>query len=126
MLNYKKHGLNFLKYSIVGGAWSAINVFLMWLLIDVISINTVIGSTSIVVVLFIARFYMYVAIDLMHKQFLKYTLTTVLLSTLNVGFMYVFVDMLYISALWSSITSISILFLFKFIIYNMIGLIKNV
>ncbi len=49
----------FFKYAWVGGLFSVCNVVLLWLMIDILEIPTIISSTIVVGVLFVAKYFAY-------------------------------------------------------------------
>lgn len=58
----RKH--SFFKYTWVGALFTVLNIFLLWLFIDVLNVSTIIASTIIVGGLFILKYIFYKLIGL--------------------------------------------------------------
>jgi len=50
---------SFTIYSSVGAFISTANIFLVWLLIEVFEVNTLISTSSVVIFLFVLKFFIY-------------------------------------------------------------------
>ncbi len=55
---YSKHQ-RFVDYSLVGGVNVVLNIFLLWLFIDIFKIHTVISSTIVVGGIFVIKYFVY-------------------------------------------------------------------
>ncbi len=120
----KKHIKNFSKFTLIGAIWSLLNIFLMWLVLDIIGMPTLIGSTLVVSFIFITRFYAYIFIGLIHPKFIRYAAANISFPILNIVIVWLLIDILKIPTLISSVIAVGSLFIAKFIIFNIIGLIK--
>lgn len=120
-----KYTKNFIKYTLIGILFMLSNVFFMWLFIDALNIPTIFGASVVVGGLFIAKFYTYIIINLIHKQFLKYLSAFAAFGIANILFMWLFVDILNIPTLISSTTIVFGLFILRFFAFDKIGLMKN-
>ena len=114
----------FSKYSLVGIIATVLNISLMWLFIDILNFNTKIIAAIVIIALFFLKFYMYIAINLMHNRLDKFFYVNSVSAFLNWLFMWIFVDFLGISAVISSSIIVITLFVLRFIIFKIIKLIK--
>jgi len=57
--NQIKKRKNFVIYAWIGLFISILSIFLLWVFIDVLRVPTVIGSTIVIVGLFLFKFYLY-------------------------------------------------------------------
>ncbi len=121
----KKHIKNFSKFCFIGFIWTLLNIFLMWLTIDIIKMPTAIGSTIVVLFLFVTRFYVYVLIRLIYPKFIKYSVTNISFALANIILVWTFIDIFKIPTVISSAVVVYGLFIIKFIVFNKVGLIKN-
>jgi len=64
-----KFGRDFARYGFVGVVFTFINIFLMWLLIDVLKAGTIIGASLTVIFIFFTKYYAYVVIGFMARGF---------------------------------------------------------
>lgn len=113
---------HFGKYLVVGIAWTILNIAGMWLLIDVLKFPTLVGSSLVVAVVFFGKYYSYILIRLINKNFLKYASINIISAVANVLLMLVFVDLLHISTVISSAVIVYGLFLLRFVAFNKTGL----
>lgn len=118
-------GKNFAKYLITGIIYTVLTIFLMWFIIDYIGIPTVVGASLVVVFVFFTKYYIYRAIRFMQKGFLKYTSTVISFHVANVVLMWLFVDILRIPTVISSSIVVVGLFILRFIVFYIIGLVKK-
>jgi len=120
-----KIGRDFVKYTIVGIAFTFVNIFLMWLFIDVMEMPTVAGATLAVIIIFFTKYFAYILVRFMVRGFLKYSLVTGLMSIANVALMGLFVDILKIPTVVSSAVIVYFLFFARFASFYAVGLVKN-
>jgi len=119
---------NFIKYLAVGIFITIFNIFFMWLLIDIVKMSTLFGSTIVVVTLFIVKFYGYVLIDLMvhsFKNFFKYASINFISLILNIAGVWVLIEVFHISTPIASAIVVYSLFILRFIMFKKTGLIKS-
>jgi putative flippase GtrA len=122
---------DFFKYTVIGGIVTLMNIFFTWLLIDIIKINTVIATTSVIMFLHAVKFYSYRISNFFgrrqmgHIQFIIYTAVVVFCSILNIVFVWFLVDILHISTI-ISVTSVVVgLFLLRFMLFKFSHLIDK-
>ncbi len=120
-----KYGKDFAKYLIVGILYTFINIFLMWLFIDVLRTGTVLGSILAVSIIFITKYFAYIWVGFMVKGFLKYSFVTGLMSIVNVVLMWLLVDILKIPTVLSSTIIVYSMFIVRFISFYAVGLVRN-
>ena len=123
--NKLKYGKDFTKYLFVGILYTFINIFLMWLFIDVLRTGTVLGSVLAVSIIFITKYFAYIWVGFMVKGFLKYSLVTGLMSIVNVALMWLFVDILKIPTVLSSTIIVYSMFIVRFVSFYAVGLVRN-
>ena len=121
----RKYTKNFIKYLIVGITWTLLNIFCMWLFIDVFLFPAIIGAALVVVALFIAKFYAYRIIGLIHRNFLKYSSTSIGFSIANIILIWLFVDIFHIPPVISSMIIVYGLFILRFFAFDKVGLMKH-
>jgi len=122
---YKRYVKNFMKYLVSGLLFVVLNVFLMWLVIDYIKIPTFIGASLVVGFLFILKFYVYIIIKLINKNFVKYTLINIFFSIITIILIWFFVDILNIPTVVSSVIVVFAIFVIKFFAFDITGLMKK-
>jgi putative flippase GtrA len=115
----KKLAIDFTKYSVVGFLITLANVFFMWLFIDVLKIYTLIASSIVVVSLFFVKFMAYYKVNLIHKQFFKYTAIQTGSGLLNIIGVWLLIDMLNVPTVPSSLFVVCVLFVLRFVFFKM-------
>ena len=123
-MKIRKTAKDFAKFIIGGAVWTALSVFLAWLLIDYIGMYASISSVIIAAAGIVLRFYFYVWISLIKRQFLKFVSANILFSVLMVVFMTLFIDIMKIPTLIATPIIILGLFLFKFLYFIKVKLIS--
>lgn len=123
-MEYRKTAKDFAKFLLGGAVWTALSVFLAWLLIDYIGLYASISSVIIVIIGVVSRFYFYAWIGLIKRQFLKFVSANVLFSVLMVVFMTLFIDIMKIPTLIATPVIIIGMFLFKFLYFIKVKLIS--
>ena len=118
-------GKNFAKYLFIGIIFTFITIFLMWFVIDFIGIKTIIGASIVIVLVFFTKYYSYRLTGFMKKEFLKYASTSIGFSIANVILMWLFVDIFLIATVISSTIIVYSLFILRFIVFYMAGLVKK-
>jgi len=115
---------NFGKF-LFGGILSAVlSVFLAWIFIDYLGMYALVASIIIVVIGIILRFYLYVSIKLIKRQFFKFVSTNLVFSALLVALMTISIDIMKIPTLIASPTIIFGLFISKFLFFIKIKMIS--
>lgn len=125
MMKHKRLAKDFVKFLSVGAIWTISNIFLMWVLIDIIGMSGWLGSTIVVIIAFFGRYQTYLMINLIHKKFIKYASTNIGFSIITIALMSLFVDIFHIPAKISAPIIIMGLFILKFIVFKKINLIKK-
>ena len=121
----RKTAKDFIKFFSVGATWTLINIFLLWLIIDIIGMSGWAGSTLVVIIAFFGRYYTYLLIDLINKHFIKYASTNATFSLATIALMSLFVDVFHLPAKISAPVIILGLFILKFLVFKKINLIKK-
>ncbi len=122
-----KTGKDFAKFLSIGILDSAIYVFLMWLVIDLLGVNTAIGSTAVVAFGFVEKFYLYALFGVMAASFgnfMKYSSINFVSALLNIVLVWFLIEILGIPTIISSAAVVCIIFIGRFITFKKAGLIK--
>lgn len=120
-----KHIRDFSKYIAIGAIFTILNIFFMWLLIDVFGLYSAIGAAIVVVVLFFGKFYAYILIKLLHKKFLGYASVNLISMILNVVFVWIFIEIFHIPTIYSSGMVVLVLFIGRFFAFKKLRLIRE-
>ncbi len=124
-MDKKKLARDFSKFFVVGIVWTIINIFLMWATIDVGGMPGWLGSGIVVVISFFGRYYHYLYVNLIEREFGKYAITNILFGLLTVAGMSVAVDALHYPAKFSAPVVVGCLYVVKFAVFEKTGLIKK-
>jgi len=120
----KQLSKDFGKFLFVGALWTGLSIFLAWFLIDFIGMYASITSIIIVSMGIVIRFYSYVLIRLIKKQFLKFVSANLLFSLLTVILMTITIDVMKIPTLIATPSIIGGLFVLKFFTFIKIKMIS--
>jgi putative flippase GtrA len=112
----------FIRFSVVGGVWTVINIGIIWLLVDEWKMAGWLGSSIGMIILYIGRYYSYLLLKVIEPQFWKYVYASGIFSLFMVGAMYVAVDLLHYTGLASSIVITALSFALKFLFFKRIKL----
>lgn len=123
--NVRKELDHFIRFSIVGAVWTAVNIAIMWLLIDVLGLAGWLGSTIGIAVLYIGRYYNYLWLKVIEPKFWKYVYASGLFSLFMIAGMTVAVDVLGYKAFYPSIILTALSFILKFLFFKRIKLLKG-
>ncbi len=115
----------FIRFSVVGGVWTAINIGIIWLLVDELGLPGWLGSSIGMVILYIGRYYSYLLLKVIAPRFWKYVYASGIFSLFMVGAMYVAVDLLHYTGLVSSIVITTLSFVLKFLFFKRIKLLMG-
>ena len=121
----KRLSKDFGKFLFGGVIWTALSVFLAWLFIDYIGMYASVASVIIVIIGMVLRFYLYVLMRLIKKEFLKFVSANLLFSVLMVVLMTITIDVMKIPTLIASPSIIGGLFILKFIFFIKIKMIAS-
>ena len=114
----KRLAIDFTKYAVVGLLVTLVNVFFMWLFIDVLGIYTLLASSIVVVGIYFIKFMAYNKVNLTHKQFVKYTSIQSGSGLLNIIGVWFLIDVLNLPTVPSSLFVVCILFVLRFIFFK--------
>ncbi len=118
-INWKKHSVDFSKYTFVGVIFTLAYIFLMWACIDLLHMNTLTASCIIVAGLHVAKFITYRKVRLIHKQFKKYSVIQFGSAILNIFSIWLLIDILHIQTVVASSLVIVILFILRFVVFKL-------
>jgi putative flippase GtrA len=114
----KKLSIDFIKYSIVGFFVTIISIFLKWLFIDIFAIATPIASGIVVVSSHILKFISYHKVNLIRKQFVKYTTIQFGSGLLNIIGDWFLIDILKLPTVLSLVIVVSVLYVLRFVVFK--------
>ncbi len=115
----KRLAIDFTKYTVIGLFVTFTSVFFMWLFIDIFGIHTPLASSFLVVVLFFMKFMAYNKVNLIHKQFIKYTVIQGGSGLLYIIGTWILIDIMKLSTVFSSTLAVCCLFLLRFILFKL-------
>jgi len=124
-MEYKQISKGFEKFLFGGVIWTALGIFLAWFFIDYIGMYASVASIIIVIIGVILRFYLYVSMRLIKKEFLKFVSANLLFSALMIVLMTITIDVMKIPTLMASPAVIIGLFILKFIFFIKIKMIAS-
>jgi len=125
ILQWEKHTIDFSKYTIIGILVTAGNIFLMWLFIDIFKISTLIASSLVVIGLHIVKFISYHMVNLIKKQFIKFTIIQLTFGLFNIIGVWFMIDILKLPTVFSSTVIIGLLFILRFLTFKITKLTVN-
>jgi hypothetical protein len=114
----KKLTVDFTKYSLVGFFVTIFSIFLKWLFIDILGIATPVASSVVVFSSHIAKFIAYHKVNLIRKQFFKYTAIQSTSGILNVIGDWFLIDILGLPTIFSLVFVVSVLFVLRFVFFK--------
>ena len=109
---------DFTKYSLVGFFVTGISIFLKWLFMDVLEVATLAASSIVVVSSHILKFIAYKKVNLIRRQFVKYTAIQSGSGLLNIGGDWFLIDILQLPVLFSLVFVVSVLFVLRFVVFK--------
>ena len=121
----RKHYVNFMKYSMMGVAFTLYEAFLLWFFVDYLGKSTLIHSVWIVGLSTFFKFYYYVNSGMMKKKFFEYLLVLVMFYASNVVLLLFFVEVLGILASVSSVFLAIAFFVLRFLAYDRLKILNN-
>jgi len=121
----KRLSVNFSKFTFVGIIVSLMNIFFVWLLIDILEFKTIISTTIVVGVIFLLKFYSYSLIGLIKKQFFKYSFIQILSAILNVTFTWILIDLIQVPTIIATSVVVVGLFFGRFLLFKITKLLVD-
>ena len=121
----KKHHKKFSLFFTLGIIRTGIAITLTWLLIDILKVSAVLGSTIVVFIVFFITYFVYVMARIIKPRFIKYTSITIGFNIATVLLIWFFVDFIGFSGVLSSTITVGILFILRYFFFNKVGLIQH-
>lgn len=121
----KKYSKKFSLFFLIGVFKTIFSIWLMWVIIDILRINALIGSTIVVVITFFITYWSYIIAKVIEPRFLKYASATIGFNIATILLIWFFVDFIGLSGALSSAIVIGILFILRYLFFSKIGLIQN-
>jgi putative flippase GtrA len=122
---FKKDLSTFVRFSLVGAVWTAINIGSDILLIDHWNLPGWLGALIGYVILYIGRYYSYLWLKVLEPQFWKYVYSTAIFTAVMWGMKIVATDFLEYPAMIASPVITLLAFVLKYFFYKSIRLIKE-
>ena len=122
---FKKDLSTFVRFSLVGAVWTAINIGSDILLIDHWNLPGWLGALIGYVILYIGRYYSYLWLKVLEPQFWKYVYSTAIFTAVMWGMKIVATDFLEYPAMVASPVITLLAFVLKYFFYKSIRLIKE-
>jgi putative flippase GtrA len=110
--------IDFTKYAIVGFFVTIASIFLKWLFIDIFAIATPIASGVVVVSSHIMKFIFYHKVNLIRRQFMKYTAIQSGSGLLNIIGDWFLIDVLELPTVMSLVLVVGVLFILRFMVFK--------
>ena len=121
---YKRHYVNFKKYTIIGVTFSLLEIFFLWVFIDIMKKPTLVYAIVIVGILTVLKFYSYVLSGMMKHNFFGYIFVLIIFYIFNVLLIWLLVSIGFSAAFSSAFLSITF-FILRFLTYDELKLLKN-
>lgn len=112
----------FIRFSLVGGLWTVVNIGTDVLFVDVLGLAGWLGTLISYVLLYIGRYYTYILFNVIQRRFWKYVYSTVAFTFVMWILKIVAIDVLHFDALYASPVITSLAFILKYFLYRSIDL----
>ncbi|MFM1875530.1 MAG: hypothetical protein RL266_1267 [Bacteroidota bacterium] len=122
---FRKDLSTFVRFSLVGAVWTAINIGSDILFIDHWNLPGWLGALISYVILYIGRYYSYLWLRVMEPQFWKYVYSTAIFTAVMWGMKVVATDMMDYPAAIASPAITLLAFVLKYFFYKSINLIRS-
>tara|TARA_R110002072_G_scaffold97039_1_gene213320 strand:- start:48 stop:482 length:435 start_codon:yes stop_codon:yes gene_type:complete len=121
----KKDWNRFIRFSVVGAVWTAFNVGSDILLVDYWDLPGWLGTLIGLSILYVGRYFSYLALKVMQPQFMKYLYSTAIFTLIIWGLKIIALDVMDYSAMVASPIITAAAFVAKYFFYKSIGLLKS-
>ena len=121
----KKDLSTFVRFSIVGAVWTAVNIASDVLLIDHAELPAWLGAFVSYVILYVGRYFSYLLPKVIEPQFFKYVYSTILFTVVMWGLKILAIDVLEHPAMLASPVITGLAFIMKYFFYKSINLIRT-
>jgi len=122
--NFERNYLNFRKYVAIGAIFSLLEIFSLWVFIDIMKKPTLAYSIMIIGALTMLKFYSYVIAGMMKNRIFGYMFVLGVFYILNVVFIWLLVEVIGLSAALSSAFLAAAFFILRFLTYDKVKLLK--
>jgi len=119
----KKHSRKFSLFLIIGILKTILTIGLSWLIIDILGIQSLLGSTIVVTTVFFFTYVSYVMAKVIRPRFLRYSSITITFNVITILLIWFFVDFVGFSGAVSSTIVVAILFILRYIFFEKTGVI---
>jgi len=124
-MNLKKHAINFSKYFSVGAFVTIFNIFLSWLLIDVVGFKAFYSSTIVAIITFFMKYTSYLKVNLLKRAFAIFLLISILSAISYILLTTILIDFLFVPTLIAVPFVVIALFLLRFLAFYWAKIIKK-
>ena len=124
--NLLKTDLNtFVRFAFVGVLWTSINIATDVFLVDHIHLPGWLGTLIGYVILYVGRYYTYLLLKVIQPEFWKYVYATVAFTFVIWLLKILALDILHFQALYASPVITAFSFVFKYLFYKRIKLLRH-
>jgi putative flippase GtrA len=110
--------IDFTKYAVVGFFVTIVSIFLKWLFIDIFTIATPLASGVVVLSSHVIKFISYHKVNLIRRQFMKYTAIQSGSGLLNITGDWFLIDILNFPTVMSLVLVVGVLFVLRFMVFK--------
>lgn len=121
----KKHSKKFSLFVFIGIIKAILLISLNWLILDILHVNTLLGSTTTIIIIFFFTYFAYTATKIIKPRFLKYASAAISFNIAIILLIWFFVDFIGFSVVSSSAITIGLQFIVRYLFFNKIGLIQH-
>ncbi len=122
--NFERHYLNFRKYAFIGVIFSLLEIFFLWIFIDMMKSPILITTVIVIGLSTLFKFYSYVLSGMMKHMIIRYVFVLAIFYILNVSVVWTLINIGFSAAISSALAAIA-LFLLRFLIYDKFQMLKN-
>ena len=120
----KKDLSTFVRFSIIGAIWTVLNIGSDILLVDYWELPGWLGTMIGYVVLYVGRYFSYLAWNVIQPQFWKYVYSTAIFTVVMWGMKIVAIDFMDMKAMIASPVITILAFVLKYFFYKSINLLQ--
>ena len=120
----KKDLSTFVRFSIIGAIWTVLNIGSDILLVDYWELPGWLGTMIGYVILYVGRYFSYLAWNVIQPQFWKYVYSTAIFTVVMWGMKIVAIDFMDVKAMIASPVITILAFVLKYFFYKSINLLQ--
>jgi hypothetical protein len=121
----KKHSKKFSLFFIIGIFKAILFIVFNWLVIDILHISALVGSTIVIIIVSLITYILYVITKVIKHSIIKYVSALIGFNIAVILTIWFLVDFIGFSGAFSSTIAVGIQFILKYLVFNKIGLINH-